>query len=112
MESVKSIGINPIIIYSSTNKVYGDFEDLTFSETDTRYVCNEYPNGFDTSVPLNFQSPYGCSKGAADQYLLDYYRIFRPELFYPLKEAKINTKVLNILKIIVVGNLHGTAWII
>lgn len=76
LESVKSIGINPFIIYSSTNKVYGDFEDLTFSETDTRYVCNEYPNGFDTSVPLNFQSPYGCSKGAADQYLLDYCRVY------------------------------------
>ena len=45
-------------------------------ETPTRYLCPQYPDGFDESLPLDFHSPYGCSKGTADQYLLDYHRIF------------------------------------
>jgi len=76
LEAVRKYSPNSMILYSSTNKVYGDFDDLTFEEQGTRYVCKEYPNGFDERIPLNFQSPYGCSKGAADQYLLDYYRMF------------------------------------
>lgn len=64
------------IFYSSTNKVYGDLESFSYMETPTRYICEEYPTGFDESIPLNFQSPYGCSKGCADQYLLDYHRIY------------------------------------
>lgn len=76
LESVRINSLNSKIIYSSTNKVYGDFEDLNFIEKPTRYICNDYPNGFDSTMPLNFQSPYGCSKGAADQYLLDYSRIY------------------------------------
>ena len=76
LESVRKHSPQTIILYSSTNKVYGDFKHLTFDETETRYICNEYPDGFDESLPLNFQSPYGCSKGSADQYVQDYYRIF------------------------------------
>ena len=76
LEAVRKYSPESMILYSSTNKVYGDFDDLTFEEHETRYVCKEYPDGFDESLPLNFQSPYGCSKGAADQYLLDYYRMF------------------------------------
>ncbi|MCB5314409.1 NAD-dependent epimerase/dehydratase family protein [Yersinia intermedia] len=64
------------IIYSSTNKVYGDLEQFTYRETDTRYECIELPNGFDENVQMTFHSPYGCSKGAADQYMLDYARIY------------------------------------
>lgn len=64
------------VIYSSTNKVYGDLEQYTYEETDTCYKCIEFPNGFDEKVQLDFHSPYGCSKGAADQYMLDYARIF------------------------------------
>src|SRR5581483_12169720 len=41
-----------------------------------RWVAEGHPRGFDESVPLDFQSPYGCSKGAADQYMLDYHRMF------------------------------------
>jgi CDP-paratose 2-epimerase len=63
-------------IYASTNKVYGDFKSVTFVEGETRYTCPEHPNGFNEDLPLNFHSPYGCSKGAADQYVLDYARIF------------------------------------
>ena len=76
LETVRKYSPNSIILYSSTNKVYGDLEYLTYNENETRYICNEFPNGFDESVCLDFRSPYGCSKGAADQYLLDYYRMF------------------------------------
>ena len=75
LEAVRKFNKEAIILYSSTNKVYGDFDSLSFEETDSRYICKEYPNGFNENIPLDFQSPYGCSKGAADQYLLDYYRI-------------------------------------
>jgi CDP-paratose 2-epimerase len=64
------------IIYSSTNKVYGDLEQYRYEEGPRRYVCVDHPRGFSETVPLDFHSPYGCSKGAADQYLLDYHRIF------------------------------------
>lgn len=67
---------NSTLIYSSTNKVYGDLENFTYTEKERRYECVEKPNGFDESVCLDFQSPYGTSKGAADQYMLDFYRIY------------------------------------
>ena len=76
LDSVRKYAPNAMVLYSSSNKVYGDFEELTFEEKETRYVCKEYPNGFDESTPLNFHSPYGCSKGTADQYLLDFNRIY------------------------------------
>lgn len=76
LEAVRKYSPTSMILYSSTNKVYGDLEYLTYEETATRYICKEYPKGFDESLQLDFHSPYGCSKGAADQYLLDYARIF------------------------------------
>ena len=76
LEAIRRYNPNAVMIYSSTNKVYGDLEQYHYYETDTRYVCKEFPNGFDESVPLDFRSPYGCSKGAADQYMLDYHRIY------------------------------------
>jgi CDP-paratose 2-epimerase len=56
--------------------VYGDLEQYDYIENDTRYVCPQYPNGFNEKIPLDFRSPYGCSKGSADQYMLDYHRMF------------------------------------
>lgn len=76
LESVRKHIPESIIIYSSTNKVYGDFSYLNLEETDTRYISRDYPNGFDERVGLDFHSPYGCSKGSADQYLIDYNRIY------------------------------------
>lgn len=64
------------VLYSSTNKVFGDLEYLEYEEKPTRYIVPSHPNGFDESTLLDFHSPYGCSKGAADQYLLDYHRRF------------------------------------
>jgi CDP-paratose 2-epimerase len=76
LEAVRKFSPESIILYSSTNKVYGDLEYLTYDETQTRYVCREFPDGFDESLRLSFKTPYGCSKGAADQFLLDYYQMF------------------------------------
>jgi CDP-paratose 2-epimerase len=76
LEAVRQNAPEAAVVYSSTNKVYGDLEQYTYRETETRYECVEKPSGFDESTPLEFHSPYGCSKGAADQYLLDYARIF------------------------------------
>jgi CDP-paratose 2-epimerase len=76
LEAVRRFAPEATIVYSSTNKVYGDFEYFHYDETPTRYVCREFPDGFNETVGLDFHSPYGCSKGAADQYMLDYARIF------------------------------------
>ena len=65
-----------IVVYSSTNKVYGDLEQFSYIETKTRYECTDKPFGFDENVQLDFHSPYGVSKGSADQYVLDYARIY------------------------------------
>lgn len=76
LEAVRQHAPRAIVVYSSTNKVYGDLEQYTYQETATRYQCVERPGGFDEQTQLDFHSPYGCSKGAADQYMLDYARIF------------------------------------
>lgn len=76
LDSIRKYSLETAVFFSSTNKVYGDLENYQYEETPTRYRCIEFPNGFDESVPLDFRSPYGCSKGAADQYMLDFYRIF------------------------------------
>ncbi len=75
LEAVRAHARDAAVIYSSTNKVYGDLEQYRYEETATRYVCTDRPRGFAEDTPLEFHSPYGCSKGAADQYLLDYHRI-------------------------------------
>lgn len=76
LEALRLHSPDSIIVFSSTNKVYGDLEDYRYSETETRYVCDDFPNGFPETVPLDFRTPYGCSKGAADQYIRDYYLSF------------------------------------
>lgn len=76
LEAVRKFSPNAIVTYSSTNKVYGDLEFIEYEETVTRYKPKGYDNGFDELVPLDFQSPYGCSKGATDQYMLDYAKMF------------------------------------
>ena len=65
----------PLLIYASTNKVYGH---LTMGETlrDGRWDFQSLPTGVSEEEPLSFESPYGCSKGAADQYVIDYHRSF------------------------------------
>ena len=76
LNAVRLYSPDSTVIYSSTNKVYGDLEQFDYRETSTRYECIEKPNGFDESVNLDFHSPYGASKGSADQYMLDFARIY------------------------------------
>jgi len=76
LDSIRKYSPETAILYSSTNKVYGDLEQFNYTETDTRYICSDFPNGFNETVSLDFRSPYGCSKGSADQYMLDYHRMF------------------------------------
>jgi CDP-paratose 2-epimerase len=76
LEAVRKYAPDAILTYSSTNKVYGDLEQIDYEETNTRFIAKGFEKGFDENVPLNFQSPYGCSKGATDQYMLDYAKMF------------------------------------
>lgn len=76
LDSVRLHAPKAVVIYSSTNKVYGDLEWTAYEESETRYHTPEFPSGFPESIPLDFHSPYGTSKGSADQYMLDYHRIF------------------------------------
>jgi CDP-paratose 2-epimerase len=76
LEWVRQHSPETAIIGMSSNKIYGDLEHLSYEESGTRYVAIDFPEGFDESLPLEFRGPYGCSKGAADQYLADYGRMF------------------------------------
>lgn len=76
LEAVRQFAPDAQVLFSSTNKVYGDLEQFTYREDDTCYTCIERPKGFDEDTPLGFKSPYGCSKGCADQYMLDYWRMY------------------------------------
>ncbi len=76
LEGVRAAGRNAIIVYSSTNKVYGEMEDVPTAESETGYAYRDLPNGVSETQPLDFHSPYGCSKGSADQYVRDYARIY------------------------------------
>jgi CDP-paratose 2-epimerase len=76
LESLRKFSSDTTVIYSSTNKVYGDLDFYNYEETSTRYKVMGYETGFDENIPLDFRSPYGCSKGSADQYMLDYARNF------------------------------------
>jgi CDP-paratose 2-epimerase len=76
LEAARLSGSNPIVVYASTNKVYGGMEDIKIREEASRYCYAELPNGVSEKQPLDFHSPYGCSKGAGDQYVRDYARIY------------------------------------
>ncbi len=76
LEAARLSGRNPIVLYSSTNKVYGGMEDVRVVEKETRYEYADFPLGMSETQPLDFHSPYGCSKGTGDQYMRDYARIY------------------------------------
>ena len=76
LEAARTAGDNPIVLYSSTNKVYGGMENLDVRQTEKCYEYADLPHGIPESQPLDFHSPYGCSKGAGDQYTRDYARVF------------------------------------
>ncbi len=66
----------PAVLYSSTNKVYGHLEHVKVVERNGRYGYLDLPHGVAETEPLDFHSPYGCSKGTGDQYVRDYARIY------------------------------------
>ena len=76
LEAARLSGRNPIFIYASTNKVYGGMEDVELFEEPTRWRYKDLVNGCPETQPLDFHSPYGCSKGTGDQYVRDYARMY------------------------------------
>jgi len=76
LEAARLSGRDPIFIYSSTNKVYGGMEDVELAEESTRWLYKDLAHGCPETQPLDFHSPYGCSKGTGDQYVRDYSRIY------------------------------------
>lgn len=76
LEAVRRHVPQTLVAYSSTNKVFGDLEQYQYREDPSRYVCVDRPLGFGEDTPLEFHSPYGCSKGCADQYMLDWHRMY------------------------------------
>jgi len=76
LEAARRSGRRPTVVFTSTNKVYGAMESVPTVESDDRYAYRDFPNGIPETQSLDFHSPYGCSKGAADQYVRDYSRIY------------------------------------
>jgi CDP-paratose 2-epimerase len=76
LEAVRRKSPETFFIYAATNKVYGRMEDLGVVERNGRYEYGDLPGGVPEERPLDFHSPYGCSKGVADQYTIDYSRIY------------------------------------
>ncbi len=77
LEAVRRLSSKPFILFTSTNKVYGSLEGVPVQRAASRYeALDRNFQGVGEREPLDFHSPYGCSKGAADQYVRDYARIY------------------------------------
>lgn len=76
LEAVRNVCPQAVFLYASTNKVYGSMTSVRISEGESRYAFSEFVDGIPENFPLDFHSPYGCSKGAGDQYVIDYARIY------------------------------------
>lgn len=78
LEILRSLENPPPLVFTSTNKVYGGLEDIGLRRNGKRYEPAEATilSGIREDRPMKFRSPYGCSKGAADQYVLDYCGIY------------------------------------
>jgi len=76
LEAARASGRDPVFLYASTNKVYGGMEEVPIVEEPTRWRYADLEHGCPESQPLDFHSPYGCSKGSGDQYVRDYARIY------------------------------------
>ena len=76
LEAVRRSAPEAVVLYASTNKVYGGMDSVAIVEDPTRYRYRDLPDGISEDQPLDFHSPYGCSKGSGDQYVRDYARIY------------------------------------
>ncbi|MCM8789325.1 MAG: GDP-mannose 4,6-dehydratase, partial [Candidatus Omnitrophica bacterium] len=77
LESCRKNAKDALFLYASTNKVYGSLSHLKIRKLKTRYIVVDRHTGIDENEPLDFYSPYGCSKGTGDQYVRDYSRIYQ-----------------------------------
>ena len=75
-EAVRAHAPEAILLNASTNKVYGEMDSASVELRDGRYAYANLPMGVSEQQPLDFHSPYGCSKGTGDQYVHDYGRIY------------------------------------
>jgi len=75
LEAARKSGNHPFVLFTSTNKVYGDLAEHQIVSFPRRHEFRDIA-GISEAQPLDFHSPYGCSKGAADQYVRDYSRIY------------------------------------
>ena len=78
LEALRKLDNPPPLLFTSTNKVYGALDDVELGDDGTAYypLDDRFERGISADRPLEFESPYGCSKGAADEYVLDYCRVF------------------------------------
>lgn len=76
LEAVRGEVPEALVLYASTNKVFGRMDEVGVEERNGRYELKDLPKGVSERQGLDFHSPYGCSKGAADQYVLDYHKSF------------------------------------
>ncbi len=76
LEAARHSGGDPIVLFSSTNKVYGALQSVKVAEGTLRHLLPDRPQGIAEDAPIDLYSPYGCSKGACDLYMLDYARIY------------------------------------
>jgi CDP-paratose 2-epimerase len=96
LDALRRAEIKPLLIYASSNKVYGELEGLAVEERDTRYAFRGLPYGVPETQALDFHTPYGCSKGAGEQYILGFARIydipavvFRQSCIYGLRQLGV-----------------------
>ncbi|RLG68886.1 MAG: CDP-paratose 2-epimerase [Candidatus Iainarchaeum archaeon] len=76
LEAVRKSSRECPLFYSSTNKVYGELSGVKIIEKQDRYDFADLKNGINEAMPLDFQTPYGCSKGSADQYVKEYAKLY------------------------------------
>jgi CDP-paratose 2-epimerase len=76
LDALRRLRPECVVLYSSTNKVYGNLEWIKYDENELRYFAPDYPNGFPETFPFEPESPYGVSKGTADAYMRDFHRMY------------------------------------
>jgi CDP-paratose 2-epimerase len=96
LEAIRNHSPHSTLIFASTNKVYGELPDEMFTDIGGRYIYRTYPNGLSEEKSLDFHSPYGCSKGAADQYVIDYGRVYGLKTFVLRQSCIFGTRQFGI----------------
>ncbi len=97
LEALRRFSSDTLVIFASTNKVYGDMHQQQVQLVDSKYILSFFADGVDELQPTDFCSPYGCSKGTADRYISEYSRtyglktvIFRQSCIYGPRQFGCN----------------------